>query len=190
MSDKEKKVVIIDNYDSFTFNLYQFYAQYANCTVYKNDELSINELKKKSFSHLIISPGPGHPDASALSVDAVLYFKDKIPVMGVCLGMQLIAYLNGASVVKKDPVHGRCEKIHHNNDGLHYGVPQDFCAARYNSLCVEDVDNSKLVVTATGSSGNIMGIKEKGAFFCEGVQYHPESFITDYGIVVLGNFLI
>ncbi len=181
--------VIIDNYDSFTHNLYQFFSSVSRCSVFRNDEISLSELKTKKISRLVISPGPGRPEDSKVSIDAVEFFKDKIPILGVCLGMQLMAYLNGGKIEKHPPVHGRTEKIFHNNSGVHFGMSAGFRAARYNSLCVSDVDESKLEITATGESGFTMGLRERKYRFFEGVQYHPESFLTENGTIILKNFL-
>lgn len=184
-----KRIVIIDNYDSFTHNLYQHFASYAECRVFRNDAINISGLKKINFSHLIISPGPGRPEDSKVSIDAVDFFKDKVPVLGVCLGMQLMAYLNGGKIEKHPPVHGKTEKIYHIGNGIHSGMDQGFSAARYNSLCVTDIDEAKLEITATGKSGFIMGLRENSNPFFEGVQYHPESFLTQNGAKILNNFL-
>jgi anthranilate synthase/phosphoribosyltransferase len=181
--------VIIDNYDSFTYNLYQFFANEGNCSVFRNDETTLAKLKKREMTHLVISPGPGRPEDSKVSIDAAEYFKDKIPVLGVCLGMQLMAYLNGTKIEKHPPVHGSTEKIFHINSGIHCGMVQGFGAARYNSLCVTDIDETKLEITATGESGFIMGLRDRSHQNFEGVQYHPESFLTENGNRILKNFL-
>lgn len=184
-----KNIVIIDNYDSFTYNLYQYFASNGECSVFRNDETTIENLKNKRITHLVISPGPGRPEDSKVSVEAVEFFKDKIPVLGVCLGMQLMAYLNSGKIEKHPPVHGRTEKIFHVNSGIHCGMAQGFKAARYNSLCVTDIDESKLEITARGESGFIMGLRDKKYALFEGVQYHPESFLTENGVRILNNFL-
>ncbi len=184
-----EKIVIIDNYDSFTYNLYQFFASNGDCSVFRNDEICLDELKKKDITRLIISPGPGRPEDSKLSIEAAEYFKYKIPVLGVCLGMQLMAYLNGGKIEKHPPVHGKTEKIFHINSGIHSGMAQGFAAARYNSLCVSEIDESKLEITAHGESGFIMGLRDRRNHLFEGVQYHPESFLTQNGQRILNNFL-
>jgi len=181
-------VAVIDNYDSFTYNLYQFFATAGNCSVFRNNEININELKKKNITHLVISPGPGRPEDSKVSIEAVEYFKDRIPILGVCLGMQLMAYLNGGKIEKHPPVHGRTEKIFHVNSGIHSGMVQGFHAARYNSLCVSGIDETGLEITAKGESGFIMGLRDKKHWLFEGVQYHPESFLTENGTKILKNF--
>lgn len=184
-----KKVLIIDNHDSFTFNLFQYFSSICECVVIKNNELSITELKEKDFTHLVISPGPGRPEDSGLSIDAVNNYKGKTPILGVCLGMQLMAYLNGGTIEKHPPTHGSTESIEHKNTGIHSGMIQNFKAARYNSLCVSRIDESKLEITARGKSGFIMGLKDKICPNFEGVQYHPESFLTENGTKILENFL-
>ena len=184
-----RKVLIIDNHDSFTYNIYQFFSSVSDCSVVKNDAVSIGELKKKDISHLVISPGPGRPEESAVSIDAVLHFKNKIPILGVCLGMQLMAYLNGGKIEKHPPVHGKTEKIFHSNCGIHSGLPAEFYAARYNSLAVSGIDETLLDITAKGESGFIMGLRDRKHRFFEGVQYHPESFLTENGTYLFKNFL-
>jgi anthranilate synthase/phosphoribosyltransferase len=184
-----KKVLIIDNHDSFTFNLFQFFSSASDCSVYKNNEITLNELKKKNISHLVISPGPGRPEDSGLSIAAVKYYRGKIPILGVCLGMQLMAYLAGGKIEKHPPSHGSCENIEHKGIGIHSGIPQNFKAARYNSLCVSDIDENKLEITARGKSGFIMGLRDIEHPNFEGVQYHPESFLTENGTKILENFL-
>lgn len=184
-----KNIVIIDNYDSFTYNLYQFFAETGKCFVYRNDEITLAELKRIDFSHLVISPGPGRPEDSKVSIEAAQFFKDKIPILGVCLGMQLMAYLNGGKTERHPPVHGRTEKIFHVNSGIYSGMAQGFKAARYNSLCVTDIDETKLEITARGESGFIMGLRDKSYPLFEGVQYHPESFLTENGTNILDKFL-
>lgn len=184
-----KNIVIIDNYDSFTYNLYQYFASNGECSVFRNDEITIEQLKNKRMTHLVISPGPGRPEDSKISIEAVEFFKDKVPVLGVCLGMQLMAYLNGGKIEKHPPVHGMAEKIFHINDGIHSEMSQGFRAARYNSLCVSETDISKLEITAKGESGFIMGLRDKENPLFEGVQYHPESFLTENGLKILNNFI-
>jgi len=185
----KNKVLIIDNHDSFTFNLFQFFSSFSKCHVVKNDAISLNEIKKLNLSHLVISPGPGRPEDSKVSIEAVEFFKDKIPTLGVCLGMQLMAYLSGGKIEKHPPVHGSTEQITHINSGIHSGIEQHFKAARYNSLCVSDIDESKLEITARGESGFIMGLRDRLYPLFEGVQYHPESFLTENGSKILSNFL-
>jgi anthranilate synthase/phosphoribosyltransferase len=183
------KVLIIDNHDSFTFNLFQYFSYKAECSVYKNDEISFEELKKLSFSHLVISPGPGRPEDSGLSIEAVNLYKGKVPILGVCLGMQLMAYLSSGKIEKHPPVHGMTEEIAHVSNGIHSGMKQNFKAARYNSLCVSGIDETKLEITAKGKSGFIMGLRDIEHPNFEGVQYHPESFLTENGTKILENFL-
>ena len=185
----KKNILIIDNHDSFTYNLFQFFSSKAPCSVYKNNEISFSELKKLNFSHLVISPGPGRPEDSGISIEAVEFFKDKIPILGVCLGMQLMAFLNGGKIEKHPPVHGLTEKIFHINNGIHSGIKQNFLAARYNSLCVSNINETNLEITARGESGFIMGLRDRLHPNFEGVQYHPESFLTENGTNILDQFI-
>ncbi len=185
-----RKVLIIDNYDSFTYNLYQLVgSRDASVDVFRNDEITMAELKKRHYSHVIIGPGPKRPEDSALSVEAMNYYGERLPVLGVCLGMQLMAHLHGGTVIPDNPVHGKSEKITHTNSGIHRSLPSPFKCARYNSLVVSSIDESHLEVTARNMKGVIMGLRHRKFPNLEGVQYHPESFLSQHGDILIDNFL-
>lgn len=186
-----KKILLIDNYDSFTYNLYQLISSLnANVDVFRNDSITLSELKKKPFSHVVISPGPKGPQDSAVSLEAIDYFKDKLPILGVCLGMQAIGYIFGSKIVRHTPVHGKKDVIRHKNIGIHYNIPSPFKAARYNSLAVRDIDQNFLETTAENKDNEIMGLRHRQYHCLEGVQYHPESFMSQYGETLIENFLV
>lgn len=185
------KVLLIDNYDSFTYNLYQYLAELgAEVIVKKNDEISLNEAKAIGFSHLVISPGPGDPQDSGISLELISYYYDKIPILGVCLGHQALAYIFGGKIEKaKKVMHGKISKIYHDNTRIYRGLKNPFIATRYHSLIVsgEKLPNV-FVITSYTSEGEIMGIRLKN-YYAEGVQFHPESVLTAGGRMLLLNFL-
>ena len=195
------KVLIIDNYDSFTFNLYQYIGEilgkrYKDFTldVFRNDEITLSEIKKKNYDRIVISPGPGDPSDKAyfgVSVDVLMQLGRKIPVLGVCLGMQGIAYYFGGKIVRaKVPMHGKTSFVKHDNRGVFRKIPQGIEAMRYHSLIAdkESIPDC-LEITATSSDTNeIMGLRHK-IFPIEGIQFHPESFATEAGKLILKNFL-
>lgn len=196
------KVLIIDNYDSFTFNLYQYIGEVFisrkmkfTLDVVRNDELSLGEIKKRGYDKIIISPGPGDPSDPAyfgVCAEVVTKLGKTIPVLGVCLGMQGIAHYFGGKVVKaKVPMHGKTSTIKHDDKGVFKNLPQDLEVMRYHSLVAEksSIPNT-LVITATATdSGEIMGLRHI-KYPIEGIQFHPESFATDGGKNLLANFLL
>ncbi len=196
------KILIIDNYDSFTFNLYQFVGEILIkkngpfvIDVIRNNKISIEEIKKRKYERIIISPGPGDPsDITYFGVCAkVLTEIGKItPILGVCLGMQGMAYYFGGNVVKaKKPMHGKTSIINHDRKGIFKDIPQDIEVMRYHSLVAEKASLPKvLIVTALSKdTDEIMGLRHK-IYPIEGIQFHPESFATEGGKQILSNFLL
>ena len=194
------KILIIDNYDSFTFNLYQMVGEILENTgkpftldVFRNNEITINEIKKANYNRIIISPGPGKPDDPnyfGICAQVIKELGKTIPVLGVCLGMQGIAYLFGANIkLAKKPMHGKTSLIKHNGKDIFKGLPQNLEVMRYHSLIVNEKKIPDcLEVTATIKGGEIMGLKHK-KYPITGIQFHPESFATEGGIKILKNFL-
>jgi len=184
-------VLIIDNYDSFTYNIYQAISTMADkVKVVRNDRIGVEELMKMDLTHLVISPGPGRPEGAGISLEAVRKLQGRIPILGVCLGHQTIGQAFGAKVVPADRLmHGKSSRISHNGNGVFRGLPDPFEAVRYHSLALErDSLPPDLVVTAAAEDGEIMGIRHF-KFNIEGVQFHPESFGTVGGKRIFGNFL-
>ncbi|MCK5027118.1 MAG: aminodeoxychorismate/anthranilate synthase component II [Candidatus Pacebacteria bacterium] len=195
------KILIIDNYDSFTFNLYQYVGEILvlkekpfELIVKRNDEITATEIKEMSPDKIIISPGPGSPDDPdyfGVCADVLTDIGKTIPVLGVCLGMQGIAYCYGGKVIKaKLPMHGKTSIIEHDGKGVFDGLPQDLEVMRYHSLTVDATSMPDcLEITSTVKDNNdIMGLRHK-KYPIEGVQFHPESFATEGGKQMLKNFL-
>jgi anthranilate synthase component 2 len=196
------KILIIDNYDSFTYNLYQYAGEILleeqitpNITVKRNDKISLSEISNGNYDHIIISPGPGDPSEAAyfgVCADVILKIGQTIPVLGVCLGMQGIGHYFGGNVIKaKNPMHGKTSSITHNGKGVFAGLPQHIEVMRYHSLVVEPSTlPSCLEITATSNDTHeIMGLRHT-TYPIEGIQFHPESIFTDGGKRILGNFLL
>jgi anthranilate synthase/aminodeoxychorismate synthase-like glutamine amidotransferase len=184
-------LLIIDNLDSFTYNLSQYFQiLYQDVKVLRCDQTSINDCLKLSPSHLVISPGPGKPEDAKNSQRLIETFCGKIPVFGVCLGLQCLAVLFGGKVIRaKKAIHGKTSAIFHQNKGVFTGLPQGFAATRYHSLIVEPSSLPKtLEITAQTKDGEIMGLRHK-EFALEGVQFHPESILTKTGMHILKNFI-
>ncbi len=184
-------LILIDNYDSFTYNLVQYFGELgAEIRVFRNDQVSLDELIALQPTHLVISPGPGEPLADGgVSADAMRYFTGKIPVLGVCLGHQCLGAIYGGRVSRAPRLmHGKTSPVNHNGQGIFAGVPSPFQAMRYHSLVVYDPVPAELEITATTPEGEIMGLKHRQhATF--GVQFHPESILTEHGKMLLQNFL-
>lgn len=181
-------MIIIDNYDSFTYNIVEYFKILGqNPVVYKNDKITIDELKKKNFSSLVLSPGPNSPDEAGITLEAINFFKDKKKILGVCLGFQALAQYFGCKVIKApEPKHGETSKIYFNPDEkLFKGFKQGFSATRYHSLIVKE--NSNIQKTAWLFDGTIMGLRAGDNIF--GVQFHPEAILTENGIKIFENFL-
>ena len=185
------KTLLIDNYDSFTYNLYH-YLSHLKCKVdvLRNDEVNSKIILKKKYKKIVISPGPGNPNQSGNCLKIVKDLHKKIPILGVCLGHQVIAEAFGATVTyAKDIMHGKVSEIHHNNDGIYNGLPNPFNATRYHSLVVtkENFPKKELSITSKLKDGTIMGIQHK-QFPVMGIQFHPESILTDSGQQLIQNF--
>jgi para-aminobenzoate synthetase component II len=184
-------VLVIDNYDSFTYNLVQYLGELkADPRVVRNDEVTLEEIAIMAPSHIVISPGPGTPSHAGISLDVVLSFARSTPILGVCLGHQAIGQAFGGNVVRAPYLmHGKTSEICHDGNGVFEGLPYRFPATRYHSLVVDrDSVPDCLEVSATTPDGIIMGLRHK-TYFCEGVQFHPESIMTTYGKQLLQNFL-
>jgi anthranilate synthase/aminodeoxychorismate synthase-like glutamine amidotransferase len=184
-------VLVIDNYDSFTYNLVQYLQELgAKVIVFRNDKITLDKLKKIKIERVVISPGPGSPKDSGISCSVVDEFYKKIPVLGVCLGHQCIGYVFGAKIKQAHEImHGKTSLIYHNGKGIFKGVKNPFTATRYHSLIVDKKTLSKdLMITARTKNGLIMGLKHK-KYPLFGVQFHPESILTGEGKKILNNFL-
>ena len=185
------KVLLIDNYDSFTYNLYHYLSK-LNCKVdvYRNDKISINKINKKKYKKIVISPGPGNPNQAGLCLKIVRHYYKKIPILGVCLGHQVIGQVfKSKIVVAKRPMHGKTSAIKHNGEGIFKGIKKSISATRYHSLIIDNKTLDKdLMVTAKTMDGIIMGIMHK-KHNVHGVQFHPESINTPEGMKLLKNFL-
>ena len=186
-----KKILLIDNYDSFTYNLYHYLSSLeTKVDVVRNDKITEKEIKKKKYDKIVISPGPGNPNQSGNCIKIVKYFYKKIPILGVCLGHQIIGQVFGSKIVQtKKLMHGKTSKILSKKIGILKNLPKKFEATRYHSLIVDKKTLSKeLEITAETEDGIIMGIKHK-KFNLHGVQFHPESIKTIIGIKILKNFV-
>lgn len=184
------RILVIDNYDSFVFNLVQYLGQLgAECVVVRNDEIAVTEAD--NFDGVLISPGPGVPEEAGVSMEMIRYCADKkIPLFGVCLGHQAIAAVFGG-VVSRAPelLHGKTSQVHHNEVGVFTELPSPFTATRYHSLAVErDSVPADLQITGETESGIVMGLRHK-TLPIEGVQFHPESVLTEHGHMMLANWL-
>ncbi|MEZ8026358.1 aminodeoxychorismate synthase component II [Enterovibrio norvegicus] len=188
-------LLIIDNYDSFTYNLYQYFCQLgADVVVRRNDTLTLDDIEAMSPTHLVISPGPCTPDDAGISLDAIRHFAGKLPILGVCLGHQALAQVFGANVVRaRQVMHGKTSPVVHQNQGVFQGLNNPLTVTRYHSLVVERESLSEAFdITAwterDGEFDEIMGIRHR-ELPLEGVQFHPESIMTEQGHQLLANFL-
>ncbi|CAN5297605.1 aminodeoxychorismate/anthranilate synthase component II [soil metagenome] len=188
--------LMIDNYDSFTYNLVQYLGELgAEVQVFRNDKITLAEIRQLQPQGIVISPGPGTPDSAGITLAAISQFADQIPILGVCLGHQSIGQAFGGKIQRARRVmHGKLSAIHHNNTGVFHGLSQPFTATRYHSLVIEkDTLPDCLEMTAwttheDGSVDEVMGIKHR-ELPIEGVQFHPESILTQHGHDLLRNFL-
>ena len=189
--NEEMKLLVIDNYDSFTYNLVQLFGEMdVDLTVKRNDEISIDEIKKLKPDRICISPGPGRPEDAGISPDLIRKLGPRVPILGVCLGHQCIAQAFGGEVVRAERLmHGKTSQIHHQLRGVFKDLPEPLEATRYHSLIVrrESLPDS-LVITAETDDGEIMGLQHR-QFPIHGVQFHPESILTTEGRKLLANFL-
>ena len=185
-------ILMIDNYDSFTYNLVQYLEELgADVVVYRNDKVTLEDIEKMNPGKIVISPGPCSPEKAGISIDTVSHFSGKIPLLGVCLGHQSIARAFGGEIIKaKKLMHGKTSMISHDDKHLFNGLPNPFEATRYHSLVLnKNTVPDEFEVTATSDDGEIMGIRHKNMFI-EGVQFHPESILTTSGKDLLNNFLV
>lgn len=184
-------ILLIDNYDSFTFNLVQYFGELgATCRVYRNDQIDLQTIEEKNPQHLVISPGPCTPKEAGISVQAILRMAGRVPILGVCLGHQCLGAAFGGEVIRaKRLMHGKSSPIYHDGKTIYKNLPNPFQAIRYHSLLVERKSLPDcLEISAETDEGEVMGIRHKG-FAIEGVQFHPESFMTEGGKILLKNFL-
>lgn len=184
-------ILLIDNYDSFTYNLYQYVGEInPNIVVYRNDQITIKQIEELNPERIIISPGPCTPSEAGISIDVIKHFAGKIPILGVCLGHQAIGAAFGARVIRSHEImHGKTSFIYHDGKTIFKGLPNPFEATRYHSLIIErETLPECLTVSAWTSNGIIMGIRHK-KYIIEGVQFHPESILTKVGKDLLKNFL-
>ena len=186
-----KKIILIDNYDSFTFNLYHYLSSLrVNVDVIRNDQITSKEILKKKYNKIVISPGPGNPNQSGNCLKIVKSLYKKIPILGVCLGHQIIGQVFGSKIIQaKKLMHGKTSKIMSKKTGILKDLPKTFDATRYHSLIIDKKSLSKdLEITAETKDGLIMGVRHK-KYPVHGVQFHPESIKTKIGIKILKNFV-
>jgi len=185
-------IAVIDNYDSFTYNLVQFLGEIGakDIRVWRNDAIDVEELAELQPTHIVISPGPGAPDKdSGISNDVIRILGETTPILGVCLGQQCIGHVFGGRVVRAPRLmHGKVSPVEHNGEGIFENVPSPFTATRYHSLIVEQPLPDVLEATAHTAEGELMGLRHK-TLPIFGVQFHPESILTEYGKEMLANFL-
>ena len=190
-------LLVIDNYDSFTFNLVQYFGELAgqhpvaaDLRVHRNDAINLEEIRALQPDAILLSPGPGDPDQSGVCLDILQHLSPSIPTLGVCLGHQAIAQVYGGRVVRaQEQMHGKTSPVLHNGDGVFAGLPQPLTATRYHSLIAErDSLPECLEVTAWLEDGTIMGLRHRSHHHLQGVQFHPESVLTEQGHQLLANF--
>jgi anthranilate synthase component II len=184
-------IAMIDNYDSFTYNLVQYLQELgADVRVFRNDEITVDALAAAAPSHIVLSPGPGTPDGAGILLELVRRLAGEVPLLGVCLGHQAIGQAFGGRVVRaRQVMHGKTSRIRHDGAGVFHALPAEFTATRYHSLVVaEDGLPECLAVTARSQDGEIMGLRHR-RLAVEGVQFHPEALLTEHGHAMLENFL-
>ena len=183
-------IAVIDNYDSFTYNLVQYFGELgAEVCVFRNDAITPAELSEKKPTHIVISPGPGDPDDAGVSNEVIKTIGETTPILGVCLGHQCIGQVFGGQIIRAPRLmHGKTSEIYHYGDNLFMGIPSPFEATRYHSLVVSEPIPEEIEITAFTSQNEIMGIQHR-RFPIYGVQFHPEAILTQYGKQILQNFL-
>lgn len=184
-------LVMIDNYDSFTYNLVQYFGELgADVRVFRNDEITIEAIEALKPDHICISPGPCSPKEAGISVAAIQHFAGKVPLLGVCLGHQAIGEAFGGKIIRaKRVMHGKTDTVHTTQQGVFRDLPKEFTVTRYHSLAIEKESlPADLEITAWTDDGEIMGVRHK-KLAIEGVQFHPESILSEYGHELLNNFL-
>ena len=183
-------ILMIDNYDSFTYNLAQYLGELgAEPKVVRNDSLTVQDVEKLKPTHIVISPGPCTPNEAGITLETIERFAGKMPILGVCLGHQAIGQAFGGKVVRaKQVMHGKISRIRHDGAGVFSRIENDFVATRYHSLVVEEGSLPNLLVTARSEDGEIMGLRHR-SLAVEGVQFHPEALLTEHGHKMLQNFL-
>jgi len=185
-------IIVIDNYDSFTYNLVQYLGELgAEIKVYRNDQITLEEIRELKPAGVVISPGPGRPEDAGISLSLIEKLGANLPILGVCLGHQSIGQVFGSQVVSAPVLmHGKTSEIYHNSAGVFEGLPNPFTATRYHSLVIEKSSISDVLeITAWTEDNTIMGVKHKQYPHIQGVQFHPESILTESGKTLLGNFL-
>lgn len=188
---KKIKLLMVDNYDSFTYNIVQYFGELgADVEVFRNDEISLEGIAERRPDRLVISPGPCSPAEAGISVAAIQHFAGKLPILGVCLGHQSIGAAFGGKIVRaQELMHGKTSVLHTTQQGVFRNLPEKFTVNRYHSLAIERAScPADLEVTAWTDDGEIMGVRHK-SLAIEGVQFHPESILTEHGHAMLKNFL-
>ncbi|MBP2073319.1 anthranilate synthase component II [Thermoanaerobacterium butyriciformans] len=184
-------LLLIDNYDSFTYNLYQFIGEiYPDIKVLRNDQIEVSDIILMKPDGIVLSPGPGRPENAGICIDVIKKISDKIPILGICLGHQAIGYAYGAKIIKSNIIkHGKTSIVTHNGQGLFNGIKNPIRAMRYHSLIIDkDSLTDELEITAEAEDGTIMGIRHK-KFPVYGLQFHPESILTEKGKSILKNYV-
>ena len=185
-------LLVIDNYDSFTYNLVQFLGELgAEPVVRRNDQVTVEEIANGGYRGLVISPGPGEPKGAGISLSAIRRLAGRLPILGVCLGHQAIGEAFGGRIVRAPrPIHGKASRVQHDGRGIFAGLPQEIDVARYHSLVIEPGSCPQVLeVTASTADGIIMGVRHR-TLPIEGVQFHPESVLTSHGMHILANFVL
>lgn len=188
-----RPILLIDNYDSFTYNLYQYLGELgAVVQTHRNDRINVAQIQTMAPAGIVISPGPGRPEDAGVSAAVIEALRGQLPILGVCLGHQAIGLVHGGRIVRAPQImHGKVSEILHDGAGIFRGLPEPFAATRYHSLVIapEDFPGDVLEISAKTEDGVIMGVRHKQFPSLEGVQFHPESILTDFGKRMLANFL-